>query len=79
MSEGGRQVGPVVLLKRGLLLFWAAWQTLVFTTNVLDGAKALAARKERSDDEQGKQMTATGPVAAAGPTGPAPAGRRCSR
>jgi hypothetical protein len=28
-------------LKRGLLLFWAAWLSLVFTTNVLDGAKAV--------------------------------------
>jgi hypothetical protein len=33
--------GPVVLLKRGLLLFWAAWLGLVFATNVLDGARAL--------------------------------------
>lgn len=31
----------VVLLKRGLLLFWAMWLSVVFTTNVLDGAKAL--------------------------------------
>jgi hypothetical protein len=31
----------VLLLKRGLLLFWAAWLSLVLTTNVLDGAKAL--------------------------------------
>jgi hypothetical protein len=30
-----------VLLKRGLLLFWAAWLSLVFATNVLDAAKAL--------------------------------------
>jgi hypothetical protein len=30
----------VVLLKRGLLLFWAAWLSLVVATNVLDGAKA---------------------------------------
>jgi hypothetical protein len=30
-----------VLLKRGLLLFWAAWLSLVLVTNVLDGAKAL--------------------------------------
>jgi hypothetical protein len=29
-----------VLLKRGLLLFWAVWLSLVFATNVLDGAKA---------------------------------------
>jgi hypothetical protein len=31
----------VVLLKRGLLLFWAAWLTVVFTTNLLDGAKVV--------------------------------------
>ena len=30
-----------VALKRGLLLFWAAWLTVVFTTNALDGLKAL--------------------------------------
>jgi hypothetical protein len=29
------------LLKRGLLLFWALWLSLVLVTNVLDGAKAL--------------------------------------
>jgi hypothetical protein len=29
------------LLKRGLLLFWAAWLSLVLATNVLDAAKAL--------------------------------------
>jgi len=32
---------PAVLLKRTLLLFWAVWLTLVFTTNLLDGCKAL--------------------------------------
>jgi hypothetical protein len=31
----------VVLLKRGLLLFWAAWLSVVFATNALDAAKAL--------------------------------------
>jgi hypothetical protein len=31
----------VVRLKRGLLLFWAAWLSLVFASNVLDGAKAI--------------------------------------
>jgi len=31
---------PAVLLKRTLLAFWAAWLTVVFTTNVLDGLKA---------------------------------------
>jgi hypothetical protein len=30
----------VAVLKRGLLLFWAAWLSLVFTTNLLDGLKA---------------------------------------
>jgi hypothetical protein len=30
-----------VLLKRGLLLFWALWLSLVFATNLLDAAKAL--------------------------------------
>jgi hypothetical protein len=28
-------------LKRSLLFFWTAWLTVVFTTNVLDGVKAL--------------------------------------
>lgn len=28
-------------LKRALLAFWAAWLTVVFTTNLLDGLKAL--------------------------------------
>jgi hypothetical protein len=28
------------ILRRLLLLFWAAWLTVVFTTNLLDGAKA---------------------------------------
>jgi hypothetical protein len=32
-----RHVGT---LKRGLLLFWAAWLSLVFLTNLLDGLKA---------------------------------------
>jgi hypothetical protein len=32
---------PVALLKRGLVLFWAAWLSLVFVTNLLDGAKAI--------------------------------------
>ncbi|MGQ0570150.1 MAG: hypothetical protein ACT4P5_11610 [Armatimonadota bacterium] len=27
-------------LKHGVLLFWAAWYTVVFLTNVLDGLKA---------------------------------------
>ena len=30
-----------ILLKRCLLLFWPVWLTVVFTTNVLDGCKAL--------------------------------------
>lgn len=30
-----------VALKRGLLVFWAAWLTVVFTSNALDGLKAL--------------------------------------
>jgi len=30
-----------VFLKRALLLFWAAWLTVVFATNLLDGAKAV--------------------------------------
>jgi hypothetical protein len=29
------------LLKRGLLLFWAVWLTVVFATNLADAAKAL--------------------------------------
>ena len=32
---------PVVLFKRVLLAGWAAWLSIVFTTNVLDGAKVL--------------------------------------
>jgi hypothetical protein len=32
---------PGLFLKRGLLLFWAVWLTIVFITNVLDGCKAL--------------------------------------
>jgi hypothetical protein len=35
-----------VFLKRTLLLFWAAWLTVVFTTNLLDGAKALGLLEE---------------------------------
>src|SRR5262245_23114511 len=37
-TEGGRMA---VFLKRGLLLFWAAWLTVVFTTNLLDGVKVV--------------------------------------
>jgi hypothetical protein len=33
--------GPVLFLKRTLLLFWAGWLSVVFATNVLDGCKAL--------------------------------------
>jgi hypothetical protein len=32
---------PTIFLKRIWLLFWAVWLTIVFTTNVLDGCKAL--------------------------------------
>jgi hypothetical protein len=32
---------PVALLKRGLVLFWAVWLSLVFVTNLLDGARAI--------------------------------------
>src|SRR5207248_6842904 len=32
---------PVLFLKRALLLFWAAWLSVVFATNVLDGCKAV--------------------------------------
>jgi len=43
MSEDGRRAArPVVLLKRGLLVFWAEWLSLVFATNALDGARALS-------------------------------------
>jgi hypothetical protein len=31
----------IALLKRGLLLFWVAWLSLVFATNVLDAARAI--------------------------------------
>src|SRR5262249_12068348 len=36
--RGSRRMAT--FLKRGLLLFWAAWLTVVFTTNLLDAAKA---------------------------------------
>ena len=37
-----RQINhPSLFLKRGLLLFWAVWLTIVFVTNVLDGCKLL--------------------------------------
>src|SRR4051794_10220945 len=45
MSDDGKATAAV-LLKRGLLLFWAAWLTLVFLTNVLDAAKALGVLEE---------------------------------
>lgn len=32
---------PAVFLKRALLAFWAAWFTVVFATNLLDGARHL--------------------------------------
>ena len=32
--------------KRSLLFFWAAWLTVVFTTNLLDGAKAVGLLEE---------------------------------
>jgi hypothetical protein len=34
------------LLKRCLLFFWALWLTVVFTTNALDGSKALGVLDE---------------------------------
>lgn len=41
MSEAKWAGRMAVLQKRGLLLFWAAWLSEVFMTNLLDGAKAL--------------------------------------
>src|SRR5262249_51799904 len=32
---------PAVRLKRMLLLFWAVWLTIVFTTNMLDAGKVV--------------------------------------
>ncbi len=32
---------PSNFLKRGLLLFWSVWLTIIFVTNLLDGCKAL--------------------------------------
>jgi hypothetical protein len=32
---------PAILLKRGLLLFWSVWLTVVFATNLCDAGKAL--------------------------------------
>jgi hypothetical protein len=32
---------PYLFLKRGLLLFWAVWLSIVFATNTFDGCKAL--------------------------------------
>jgi hypothetical protein len=46
MSEVERAGRLAVLLKRGLLLFWATWLSVVFTTNLLDGAKALGVLDE---------------------------------
>jgi hypothetical protein len=40
-EKGGPALWLVALLKRTLLLFWAGWLSLVFTTNLLDGAKAM--------------------------------------
>jgi len=39
-AKQARPPRPVAVLKRGLLLFWAAWLGLVFLTNLLDGLKA---------------------------------------
>jgi hypothetical protein len=39
-ETNGRPARHVALLKRCLLLFWAVWLSLVFITNVLDGARA---------------------------------------
>jgi hypothetical protein len=40
-SEADRTAWLALLLKRGLLLFWAVWLALVFLTNLLDAVKAL--------------------------------------
>jgi hypothetical protein len=40
-SEADRTAWLTLLLKRGLLLFWAVWLALVFLTNLLDALKAL--------------------------------------
>jgi hypothetical protein len=37
----------VVFLKWALLAFWATWLTVVFTTNLLDGGKAIGLLKEQ--------------------------------
>jgi hypothetical protein len=39
--QGHRAHIPLIRLKRCLLGFWALWLSIVFLTNVLDGAKAL--------------------------------------
>jgi hypothetical protein len=45
-SERAPAGRPVVLLKRTLLAGWAAWLTVVFATNALDGLKALGLTEE---------------------------------
>ena len=40
-GDKARPTARSCVLKQALLLFWAAWLSVVFTTNVLDGAKAL--------------------------------------
>jgi hypothetical protein len=40
MPDDRSTIRPAVLLKRGLLLFWALWLSLVCATNALDAAKA---------------------------------------
>jgi hypothetical protein len=41
MAELPTKYANATALKRALLFFWAAWLTAVFTTNLLDGLKAL--------------------------------------
>jgi hypothetical protein len=42
VAQDGPPTGrPVIVLKRTLLAFWAAWWSVVFATNALDGMKAL--------------------------------------
>ena len=41
MTREPRLNRSALFLKRSLLLFWAVWFTLVFATNLCDGAKAL--------------------------------------
>lgn len=41
MAQFAGVTDPIAAIKRGTLLFWAAWLSVVAATNVLDGLRAL--------------------------------------